>query len=220
MTEAFSGSIWPWVLLAYLVGSIPTAYLVGKAMGVDLREHGSGNLGGTNAFRVLGARGGIPVVIVDVAKGYVPAAMFSVWDGSAISELSLVYGLLAILGHVWPVWLRFQGGKGVATGGGVLIALAPLAALVALLVWLGILALTKTVSIASLVAATSVPVVAVITGAPTSTVVFCVGVVAFVWWTHRSNLHRLVRGEELSFGRAKSSSGPDSNGSRDAEGRE
>jgi len=110
-----------------------------------------------------------------------------------------LYGLLAIVGHVWPVWLRFRGGKGVATGGGVLLALAPLAALVALLIWIGIVLLTRTVSIASLIAATSVPFVATLTGAQFSTVMFCAGVAAFVWWTHRSNLGRIIRGEELRF---------------------
>jgi glycerol-3-phosphate acyltransferase PlsY len=142
-----------------------------------------------------------------VTKGYVPAALFPLWDGVAFPELALAYGLLAIIGHVWPVWLRFQGGKGVATGVGVLLALAPLAALVALLIWIGIVLLTRTVSIASLVAATSVPFVATLTGAQLSTVVFCAGVAAFVWWTHRSNLGRIVRGEELRFGNGKQQPG-------------
>jgi len=198
-----SSVILPWLILSYLVGSFPTAWLVGRAMGLDLRQEGSGNLGGTNAFRVLGAKGGIPVVAVDVTKGYVPAALFPLWDGSALPELALVYGLLAIIGHVWPVWLRFQGGKGVATGAGVLLALAPLAGLVALLIWIGIVFLTRTVSVASLTAATSVPFVAGFTGAPLPTVVFCAGVAAFVWWTHRSNLGRIARGEELRFGNGR-----------------
>lgn len=204
--------ILPWLVLAYLVGSFPTAWLAGRAMGLDLRKEGSGNLGGTNAFRVLGARGGIPVVAVDVTKGYVPAALFPLWDGSSVPELALAYGLLAIIGHVWPVWLRFRGGKGVATGGGVLLALAPLSALVALLIWIGIVLLTRTVSVASLIAATSVPFVAAFTGAPSSTVGFCAGVAAFVWWTHRSNLGRIARGEELRFGRPGEPPGKEGDG--------
>jgi glycerol-3-phosphate acyltransferase PlsY len=202
----------PWLILAYLAGSFPTAWLVGRAMGFDLRQQGSGNLGGTNAYRVLGPKGGIPVVAVDVTKGYVPAALFPLWDGAPIPELALVYGLLAIIGHVWPVWLRFQGGKGVATGGGVLLALAPLAALVALLIWIGIVLLTRTVSVASLVAATVVPLVAWVTGAAPSTVVFCAGVAAFVWWTHRSNLVRIARGEELRFGNGRQTPGKEGDG--------
>lgn len=202
-----SGLILPWLILAYLMGSFPTAWLVGRAMGRDLRQEGSGNLGGTNAFRVLGAKGGIPVVAVDVTKGYVPAAFFPLWDGTALPELALVYGLLAIIGHVWPVWLKFQGGKGVATGAGVLVALAPLAALVALLIWIGFVLLTRTVSVASLMAATSVPFVAGFSGEPLSTVVFCAGVAAFVWWTHRSNIGRIARGEELRFGEGRHTPG-------------
>lgn len=147
---------------------------------------------------------------IDVTKGYVPAALFPLWDGSAMHELSLVYGLLAIVGHVWPVWLRFRGGKGVATGAGVLVYLAPLSAIVAVLIWIGFVLLTRTVSIASLAAATSVPFVAGLTGRPASTVVFCTGVAAFVWWTHRSNLGRLVRGEELKFGSGRTA--PDRKG--------
>jgi glycerol-3-phosphate acyltransferase PlsY len=181
-------------------------------MGLDLRQEGSGNLGGTNAFRVLGAKGGIPVVAVDVTKGYVPAALFPLWDGSALPELALLYGLLAIIGHVWPIWLRFRGGKGVATGAGVLLALAPLAALVALLIWIGMVLLTRTVSIASLVAATFVPFVASFTGAQVSTVVFCGGIAAFVWWTHRSNLRRIARGEELRFGDTRKPPGKEDDG--------
>jgi glycerol-3-phosphate acyltransferase PlsY len=190
-----------WMLLAYLCGSIPTAWLVGRAFSVDLREHGSGNLGGTNAYRVLGPKGGIPVVAVDILKGWVPAALFPGWDGAGDPRLALAYGLLAIAGHVWPVWLGFRGGKGVATGAGVLVALTPLTALVALLVWLGVVSLTRVVSVASLAAATVAPLVAWVTDAPASTVGFCAFVGAFVWWTHRANLSRLRRGEELRFRR-------------------
>ena len=196
----------PWAVLAYLAGSFPTAWLVGRAFGVDLRHEGSGNLGGTNAYRVLGPAGGIPVIVVDILKGYVPAAFFPTWDGTAYGQLALVYGLLAIIGHVWPIWLRFVGGKGVATGAGVLIALAPFAAVIATLVWLGLVALTRTVSIASLGAATVVPLSSALTDEPLSTTIFCTAVAAFVWWTHRSNVGRLVRGEELRFGAARSDS--------------
>ncbi len=191
-----------WLLLAYLCGSIPTAWLAGRAFGVDLRRHGSGNLGGTNAYRVLGPKAGVPVVVVDVLKGWVPAALFTAWDGAGDPRLALAYGLLAIAGHVWPVWLGFRGGKGVATGAGVLAALTPLTALVALLVWLGVVSLTRVVSVASLAAATVAPLVAWITDAPAYTVGFCAFVGAFVWWTHRANLTRLRRGDELRFGGA------------------
>lgn len=187
-------------LLAYLLGSFPTSYLVGRLRGIDLRKHGSGNLGGTNAYRVMGASAGVPVVLVDVLKGFVPAYFFPVWDGTAAGNLSLVYGLAAIAGHVWSVFVRFRGGKGVATGAGVLVALAPTSALIALLVWIGIVAIFRYVSVASVTAATLVPVTAWLTDEPGSTVGFCALVAAFVWWTHRTNLRRLARGEENRFG--------------------
>jgi glycerol-3-phosphate acyltransferase PlsY len=197
------------VVGAYLAGSFPSAWLAGRALGVDLRQEGSGNLGATNVFRVLGARAAAPVVVIDVAKGYVPAAFFPLWDATGDARLALVYGLAAIAGHVWPVWTRFRGGKGVATGAGVLAALAPLAALVGLLVWAGVVSLTRIVSVGSLVAALSTPVVAAVADEPASTVLFCGGVAVFVVWTHRSNLGRLARGEEHRFGRRRANAGRD-----------
>ncbi len=190
--------------VAYLMGSIPTSYLVGRLRGIDLRQHGSGNLGGTNAFRVMGASAGVPVVLVDVAKGFAPAYFFTAWDGRAQANLALLYGLAAIAGHVWSVFIRFRGGKGVATGGGVIVALAPTAALIALFVWIGLVAITRYVSVASLTAAILIPGLAHLTGERASTVAFCSAVALFVWWTHRDNLRRLARGRENRFGRSPS----------------
>lgn len=190
-------------LLAYLVGSFPTSYIVGRLRGIDLRKHGSGNLGGTNAYRVMGPAAGIPVVLVDVMKGLVPAYYFPLWDGTATENLALLYGLAAITGHVWSIFVRFRGGKGVATGSGVLIALAPTSALIALLVWAGIVAITRYVSVGSITAATLVPLTAWLTDEPNSTVAFCTAVAIVVWWTHRTNLRRLARGEENRFGRSR-----------------
>lgn len=192
---------------AYLMGSIPTSYIVGRLRGIDLREHGSGNLGGTNAFRVMGARAALPVVVVDAAKGFVPAYFFTLWDGRAVADLALLYGLAAIAGHVWSVFVGFRGGKGVATGGGVVAALAPAAALMALFVWIGLVALTRYVSVASLTAATLIPGLALATGESLSTVTFCALVAVFVWWTHRDNLRRLARREENRFGSTPAGNG-------------
>jgi len=188
------------LLLAYLLGSLPSSYVAGRIRGVDLREHGSGNLGATNTYRVLGAGAAVPVVIVDIAKGFVPTALFSGWDGTADAHLAIAYGLAAIAGHVWPVFLRFRGGKGVATGAGVLLALAPLTTVLALLIWIGVVSLTRYVSVASITAATLVPLLAALLDAPRPTVGFCALVAAFVWWTHRSNLRRLLDGTEHRFG--------------------
>ena len=188
---------------AYLLGSIPTSYLVGRLRGIDLREHGSGNLGGTNAYRVMGPAAGVPVVLVDVSKGFIPTYFFPGWDGVASADLALLYGVAAIAGHVWSVFVGFRGGKGVATGAGVLVALAPTSALVSLLVWIGVVSITRYVSVASLAAASLVPLTAWLTDESASTVLFCAAVAAFVWWTHRENLRRLARGQENRFGRRK-----------------
>ena len=186
--------------LAYLVGSIPTSYLVGRLRGIDLREHGSGNLGATNTFRVLGAWAAAPVLVVDVLKGFGPAILFTGWDGTADSRWAVAYGGAAIAGHVWSVFLRFRGGKGVATGAGVLLALAPVTTIVAVLVWVGVVALTRMVSAASLAAATIVPPVAWLMDQPALTIAFCSVVAGFVWWTHRTNVRRLLNGTENRFG--------------------
>lgn len=194
-------------LLAYGVGSVPTSYWAGRLRGVDLREHGSGNLGATNAYRVLGPVPALIAVVVDISKGLLPALLFPGWDGVAVPALAILYGGAAIAGHVWSAFVSFAGGKGVATAAGVLVALAPLTMFIALLVWAGMLLVTGIVSVASLTAATVVPVVAYFTDAPASTVVFCAGLALFVWWTHRENLRRLALGEEKRlFGMGRKSS--------------
>ena len=190
-------------LTAYLIGSVPTSYIMGRLHGIDLREHGSGNLGGTNAYRVMGAAAGVPVVLIDVTKGFVPAYFFTAWDGSANGDLALLYGLAAIAGHVWSIFMRFRGGKGVATGVGVLVALAPTSALIGLLVWIGVVAITRYVSVASISAATLVPLTAWLTDESRYTVLFSAAVAILVWWTHRGNLKRLARGQEHRFGRKR-----------------
>lgn len=188
------------VVAAYLCGSIPSSWLAGRAAGVDLTRRGSGNLGGTNVFRVLGWRYALPVVVTDVAKGFVPAYFFTSWDGTSLPELALVYGLAAIVGHVWSAFLRFRGGKGVATAGGVLLALIPMAVAVGAMIWGGLVLLTRIVSVASLSAATALPLAAWLLDAQAEKVLFALVLAAFVWWTHRENVGRLVRGEELQFG--------------------
>ena len=188
------------LVASYLLGSLPSSHLAGRWAGVDLREVGSGNLGGTNVFRVLGWKAALPVVAVDVGKGFVPAWFFPAWDGRTESWLALAFGLCAVAGHVWSVFVRFRGGKGVATSGGVLLALTPLSVAVGLLVWVGVVSLTRIVSVASLTAATLIPAIAWMADAPGETVAFTGALAAFVWWTHRDNVGRLLRGEELRFG--------------------
>jgi len=197
------------LLASYLAGSIPSSWLAGRLAGVDLTRRGSGNLGGTNVYRVLGWKAAVPVVIVDIGKGFVPTWFFPAWDHHPASSLALAYGLCAIAGHLWSVFTRFRGGKGVATSGGVLLALAPLALLLGGLVWAGIVLLTRTVSVASLTAATAIPVIAWLSDAAPTTVAYAVGIAILVWFTHRDNLARLRQGREPAFGGGRPPGGED-----------
>jgi glycerol-3-phosphate acyltransferase PlsY len=190
--------------LAYLAGSLPTSLWVGKALhGVDLRTVGSGNLGATNAFRVLGWRTAVVVLTVDVLKGWLPTWLFPRVDSPTAGwGWVLGYATAAIVGHVYSVWARFRGGKGVATSAGVLVALAPWATLGAAAVWAVTVFLTRTVSLASVLSAVMLPAAVALTphqgGATLSW--FALALAAFVIWAHRANLGRLLRGEELRFG--------------------
>jgi len=195
-------------LLAYLLGATPTSYVVGRFFfGIDLREKGSGNLGATNTYRVLGWKAAIPVGLVDVLKGWIPVWYFPQRDQSAIWEWTLVYAAAAILGHVFSFWVRFKGGKGIATSAGAFLALAPWATLVALGAWTVVVILSRIVSLGSLAAAVTLPAALVFLpheGGGTL-LGFTVALAAFVFWAHRSNIGRLVRGEEHRFGKGKRS---------------
>ena len=183
-------------LAAYLIGAFPTSYLVGRAYGYDLRREGSGNLGSTNAYRVLGFFPAVGVLVVDLLKGFVPVWLFPMWDGRA-GAWALAYGLAAISGHVWPVYTRFKGGKGVATAAGTMAALVPVAVIVAFFVWVVTVILTRTASMASLLSAALVPIMARGSAAPRSVVFYALLLAITVWWTHRSNLVRIARREEF-----------------------
>jgi acyl phosphate:glycerol-3-phosphate acyltransferase len=194
----------PWLLLAasYLVGAIPASYLAGRMVqGIDLRRHGSGNLGATNTFRVLGARVAAPVMLFDVLKGTLPVVLFPRWDGSGAWGWALAYGAAAIVGHVFPVYLRFRGGKGVATSAGVFLALAPAALGGGLAAWLLVLKTTRMVSAASVAGAVTVGGLVLVTPVRPEVRVLGVAVALFVIVAHRSNLARIMRGEEPRFGR-------------------
>jgi acyl phosphate:glycerol-3-phosphate acyltransferase len=191
-----------WLLLAYLLGSIPSSYLMGRAVrGIDLREHGSGNLGATNAFRVLGWRAAVPVVIVDIAKGWVPTALFPLWDG-ATGYWALAYGGAAIAGHLFSVFVRFRGGKGVATSAGVFLALAPWAVLMGFVVWGVTVVLTRIVSLGSLLAALTLPMAVFATNEPWPVFWVSIALSLLVIYAHRENIRRLARGTERRLGRS------------------
>lgn len=189
-----------WLVAAYLLGATPTAYMAGRfARGIDLREHGSRNLGATNVYRVLGWRWAIPVALVDVAKGAIPVALFARWGGLS-PWAAVALGVAAILGHVFSPYVAFKGGKGVATALGVFLALAPLAVAIALPVWGGSLWLTGYVSLSSVVAAATFPIWVRLTQ-PATTPAFwaSVGVAVLIVFSHRANLRRLAAGTENRF---------------------
>jgi len=194
---------------AYVAGSIPSAWIAGRAKGVDLRKHGSGNLGATNAWRVLGWKIGLLVYAVDTLKGALPVLFLPRPTG--YPELAgVLYGVAASLGHVRPVFLGFQkGGKGVATAGGVFFALAPAALLVAFGAFVLVLLGSGYVSLGSLVAAAVLPVALFLIQRDVGPVfVVSVIVAAFVFWTHRANIGRLRRGEENRFRFGRRSEAP------------
>jgi glycerol-3-phosphate acyltransferase PlsY len=189
-----------WVVASYLLGATPTAYLAGRlARGIDLREHGSKNLGATNVYRVLGWRWAIPVALIDIAKGAIPVALFGRWAAGG-PWLAVGLGIAAVLGHVFSPFMRFKGGKGVATALGVFLALAPVAVLIAVPVWGGSLWLTGYVSLASLVAAASFPVWVKLT-APGAVSAFwaSVALAVLIVYSHRANVQRLLAGTENRF---------------------
>lgn len=195
------------MVLSYMSGSIPAAYLAGVWSGVDLRAQGSGNLGATNVLRVLGAKIGILVFAVDIAKGAVPVWLLpplTRTTGDTQTWIAVGCGVAAILGHIRPVFLGFgKGGKGVATACGVFLALAPIQTLLTLLIFVVVVLSSGFVSLGSLTGAVALPVLlAASVGfkSPLFYVSLLTGV--FVFWTHRPNIQRLRDGTEYRFGRA------------------
>lgn len=192
------------IAIAYVAGSFPTAYLVGRAKGVDLGRAGSGNYGATNVFRTLGRGPASVALVVDVAKGYLPVALLPRWldpAGLAPGTFAVLLAMAAVLGHVFSAFLRFRGGKGVGTAAGAFLALSPWALLVAVAAWITVLAWRRIVSLASLAGALVLLLGVAILHARdwprewpivTLTALLC----AFVFWTHRENIGRLSRGEE------------------------
>ena len=195
-----------WLVLSYFIGSIPTSFLAARVFkGIDLRQQGSRNLGATNVYRVLGWKYAIPVGLFDAAKGAVPVWLF----GPRVPEIALfpLYcGLAAVIGHVFSVFVGFKGGKGVATASGVVLAIAPWALLVVLVVWAALVWLTGYVSLGSVVSAALFPLAAYfLEGARGPTLAIDIALAAFIIWNHRVNLRRLAAGTENRFGRHRTS---------------
>jgi glycerol-3-phosphate acyltransferase PlsY len=191
--------------LSYLLGATPTSYWVGKAFhGIDLREHGSGNLGATNALRVLGWKSALPVVLIDTVKGFVPVWLFAGLAGVDFGW-TLAYGAAAIFGHMFSLWVGFKGGKGMATSAGVFLAMAPTAVLINFAIWLALTFGTGYVSLASIVAAIALPPLIAVTPHQGGNMLlwFATPLAVFVVWKHRANIGRLRRGEENRFRRGQ-----------------
>ncbi|MBU0467734.1 MAG: glycerol-3-phosphate 1-O-acyltransferase PlsY [Candidatus Omnitrophica bacterium] len=191
------------ILISYLIGSIPTAYIFGKLnKGIDIREHGSGNSGATNVFRVLGKKPGIIVLILDILKGVLPVVIVADALGSTQVIERILFAVCAVCGHNWTIFLKFKGGKGIATSLGVLIGLTikiasiRIVLILTVLSWLVSFAITGIVSLSSIIAGTLLPIVMVFTGQ--SFEIICLGVVfcIFVTLRHRPNIKRLLSGKE------------------------
>lgn len=187
---------------SYLVGAFPTSFLAGKLLrGIDLREHGSRNLGATNVYRVMGAKVAVPVGLFDVFKGMVPVLWISSW-GPDWSSWPLICGIAAILGHVFSVFVKFKGGKGVATAGGVVIALAPFAILIALGIWAAVTFSSGYVSLGSITAALAYPgLVYWLEPTQRPFIPIHIAIALALVWFHRANIGRLRAGTENRFGR-------------------
>ena len=201
-------STWPWFVASYLLGALPTSWLTVKLVrGEDLRTMGSGNLGATNLYRVLGLRYAVPVALFDALKGAVPVAVFGPRAGDG-PFLPLLLGLTAVAGHVFSVFVRFRGGKGVATGAGVVLALAPWAVLAAFAVWLFVVKASGYVSLGSVLAALVLPpAVWLLHPERRELVAPLLALALVIVVLHRANIRRLLAGTEHRFGRGRAAGG-------------
>jgi len=204
---------WSYLIAAvvgYMLGSCPTGFIVSRAYGIDIRKHGSGNIGATNVLRVLGKKVGYLVFALDAAKGLVAVtlAYFIAHtlqpNFTHLGLIGIAAGVACVLGHTFPVWLGFRGGKGVATSAGVLLGLMPIAVGSVFVVWLLLFQITRYVSVASIGAAISLPIFVLLylhfrmlTGV--SLLPFSILIAAVVIWRHRSNMQRLFQGKEQRF---------------------
>ncbi|MCB1232694.1 MAG: glycerol-3-phosphate 1-O-acyltransferase PlsY [Verrucomicrobiae bacterium] len=200
--------IWS-VFLAYVIGATPFGFLAGKLRGIDIRDHGSGNIGATNVLRVLGKPIGISVLILDVLKGLVPVVIAQRASGGDSSIIPILAGITTILGHNYTFWLGFKGGKGIATSAGAIAPLIPIPLAVALALWGIAFAVTRYVSIASIAAALSLPVTATIQGLIAGShdwplLIFTLFLAVMATWRHRTNIRRLREGTENRFEPRKS----------------
>jgi glycerol-3-phosphate acyltransferase PlsY len=197
--------------MAYFIGSIPTAVWVGKYFfGVDVREYGSGNAGSTNTFRVLGAKAGIPVQVIDILKGFFAASLagifyrnFGFFDASSYTMLRIIFGLAAVVGHIFPIYEDFKGGKGINTLLGMMIAIHPWATLACVISFLVVLVVSKYVSLGSIIGTLTFPLFLIVSAVmfhydrrQEVLIIFGFAIFILVVLTHQKNIKRLLKGEE------------------------
>jgi glycerol-3-phosphate acyltransferase PlsY len=196
--------------LAYLLGSIPTGFIVAQVKGVDIRAVGSGNIGATNVLRTLGKPAGILVLFVDMLKGWLAVVVLTrlVWpafglapNGTTLEVGEIIAGVCAILGHNYTCWLQFKGGKGIATSAGVLLALVPLALVSIMAIWIAVCAVTRYVSLASIAASVALPFASWATRESLTKVIVTAAMAGLAIYKHKANIRRLLDGTEPRFGK-------------------
>ncbi|MEW6607784.1 MAG: glycerol-3-phosphate 1-O-acyltransferase PlsY [bacterium] len=191
------------IIFSYLIGAIPTAYIIGRIFGkVDIRTVGSGNVGASNVYRIVGKTAGISVLIIDILKGFLPVCLVNLLAFATIYQI--MAGLGAIIGHIWTVFLKFKGGKGVATGLGVFLGLTPIPVLIALLVFLLVVAISRYISIGSIIAAIFIPVLLLFFKEEPEIIIFALVVSLLIVIRHIPNIKRLITGQEHKFDIKKS----------------
>ncbi|MEG6521084.1 glycerol-3-phosphate 1-O-acyltransferase PlsY [Desulfotomaculum sp. 1211_IL3151] len=187
---------------AYLIGSIPFGFLLARFWkGIDIRQHGSGNIGTTNVWRTLGKVPGIIVLIFDMLKGISAVLLAKQLENTDIHVMAAALAVMA--GHSWPLWLKFKGGKIIATGAGAILALAPIPLLLAFLVWLTTVAISRYVSLGSILGAISLPIWVALFNQNKNYLIFSIVVACFAVWKHSANIGRILKGTEFKIERKK-----------------
>ncbi len=193
------------ILTGYILGSLPFSFWLGRLKGVDLRNIGSGNIGATNLARALGARWGLLAFLLDMGKGFIAVFLagyistFFTDNIVSVTLLQIIGGIASIIGHNWSIWLKFKGGKGVATSAGVFFGLAPIPLLLALAMWLVVFALFRYVSLASIISSISLPLYMWYKKVDSSIIIFGCIVCILIIIRHRPNIIRLIKGKENRF---------------------
>lgn len=193
------------LLASYLVGAIPFGLLISKAVGVDVRRQGSRNIGATNVSRVLGKKLGLLTLVCDIAKGYLPMRLAYLYlpEGEIRQQIISLCGVIAVVGHMFPVYLMFKGGKGVATGLGVFLFFSPATIAISLVIFIAAVAGTGFVSVGSLLASALVPLWIWLLGGSGTTILAAATIAFLIWIKHWENIARLLRGEEKTWKKQK-----------------